>query len=121
MNNLSVENRKDADNLLMRWGNWAAANGHYQGYPNMSTFRRLQGQGIGSAGLTDEEGSKIDEIISQLGRSEKKAVEVVVMYYIHGFDLKGMTHHIGVKFGKARELRELAITWVTARLFGDTV
>lgn len=118
MHSLAVENKKEADSLLRRWGNWAAANGDYVGYPNMTPYRRLQGQSIGAAGLTDEEGAHIDGIISDLKDFNKEARELAVFYYVHGFQLQDLKQ-TKLKAGrtKAIMLKSEVLTWVCSRLF----
>lgn len=118
MHSLAVENKQEADSLLSRWGNWAAANGDYVGYPNMTPYRRLQGQSIGAAGLTDEEGAHIDAIISDLKAFNKEARELAVFHYVHGFELQDLKH-TKLKAGrtKAIKLKSEVLTWVCSRLF----
>jgi len=118
MHSLAVENKQQADQKLRQWGSWAAANGDYIGFPNMTPYRRLQGQSIGSAGLTDEEGAHIDAIISDLKAFNAEARELAVFHYVHGFELQDLRRStLNAGKTKAIKLKSEVLTWVCSRLF----
>lgn len=118
MADLKLDIKKETDVKLKQWGIWARNSGIYCGFPNATPFRRLAGQQVGSAIISDVEGSEIDQAVSTLEEFDKDAKLFTVFYYVHGIDCHEMKS-TKLKAGKSKafQLKNIALSWVSAQLY----
>lgn len=110
--------KKETQAKLAAWGCWEYRNKYGRGYPEQAPFRRLIGlNNVSLPKLEDVEAERIDRIVSSLDRVEDGARDVVKLYFVEGRDFRQM-ESAGFKYGKARELFRVALSYLMGRLYG---
>jgi hypothetical protein len=103
-----------AETALENWGRWAAARSIDLSFPHQATFRRLLGSIVPEPTITDDEGRRIDRIVSGLRNADRVAHHVAAATWVYCLSLDGSAKALHMTIFDVRMKRQYVLAWVAS-------